>query len=224
MKTQPLQDFLNLLFPRLCVNCSRPLSSVEKHLCLHCAHDMPVIIDQQEVIEKLAGRIPFVSVVSLLKFKPKGMTQKLLHELKYRSNTEVGEYLGNLLATRFEEKLRSLNIDMVVPVPLHSSKRRKRGYNQSSFIARGIGDKLAIPVNEKVIKRLRNSSTQTRKSRQQRWLNVSEIFAVVKESDVEGKHVLIVDDVFTTGATLEACGQKIIEAGGRVSFATIASA
>ena len=224
MKMQPLQDFLNLLFPKICATCDRPLSSVEKHLCLHCHQELPYITDMEEQSAKLAGRVPFSGMISLLKFKPQGMVKKLLHEIKYKNNTDLAFHLGGMLGSKFKSELEALDLDFIVPVPLHISKLKKRGYNQSSEIGKGLSAELNIPLEENFLKRTGNSETQTKKSRQERWQNVSSIFESNSEISLEGKHYLILDDVFTTGATLEACGQEIIQRGGRVSFATVASA
>lgn len=224
MKMQPFKDFLNLLFPRVCVVCDRPLNRVEQHLCLHCEQELPLVLDHQEQQAKLAGRLPFEAIYSLLKFKPKGMVQKLLHEIKYHNNKELAEMLGRRLTHEYYDDLVQLNLDYIIPVPLHPSKLRKRGYNQSAYIASGISDKLGVPSHEGLVLRTRKSETQTLKTRSERWQNVSEIFALASSEKVDGLTVLIVDDVFTTGATLEACGQQFINGGATVAFATLASA
>jgi len=224
MKMQLFQDFLNLLFPRVCAACSRPLNRVEQQLCLHCEQELPLIIDHQEQQAKLAGRLPFKAIYSLLKFKPKGMVQKLLHEIKYQNNKELAEMMGRRLANEYFDDLVQLNLDLIIPVPLHPSKLRKRGYNQSTYISNGISEKLEIPSREGIIIRTQKSETQTRKTRSERWQNVSQIFTLADNAKVDGLKVLIVDDVFTTGATLEACGQQFVDGGATVAFATLASA
>ena len=171
---------------------------------------------------KFSGRIPVRFVMTLFKFVKSGKVQHLLHALKYKNQPEIGVQLGRVYGADLEEYKNQF--DVIVPVPLHPSKRRKRGYNQSEEFGKGLGEILEIPCTEKFLKRVKATATQTKKSKLNRWENVSEVFEVEQKEELKGKRVLLVDDVVTTGATLEACGQKLLEAGcGDVSIACIAA-
>lgn len=168
------------------------------------------------------GRLPLIGATSFLFFMKEGLVQNLMHELKYNGKKEVGLILGQLFGevlaeTEFNE------IDVVVPVPLHASRIKKRGYNQCDFIASGISMVLNKSNNNRIIKRLRANETQTKKGRYERWINVQELFRVVEPQFVRGKHILLIDDVVTTGATLEACADALLQVPDtKVSVATIA--
>ena len=161
---------------------------------------------------------------SYLKFYNAGVSQKLLHEIKYKGDKALGEYLGSVFIRHLSTEKAFKNIDVVVPIPLHKSKLLSRGYNQSYFLAKGMAQELKIKVDDETVIRAKKSETQTRKSRAQRWQNVSGIFQVTNDS-FKDKNVLLVDDVITTGATLEACGEAILDAGAKsLSLAALAAA
>ena len=174
--------------------------------------------------QKFSGRIPVKFVMTLFKFVKRGKVQHLLHALKYKNQPEIGVQLGRVYgADLLQEKYKD-QFDVIVPVPLHPSKRKKRGYNQSEEFGNGLSEMLEIPCTEKFLKRTKATTTQTRKTKLSRWENVSEVFEVCAREELKGKRVLLVDDVVTTGATLEACGQQLLDAGcGDVSIACIAA-
>lgn len=174
--------------------------------------------------EKFRGRLPVKFVMTFFKFVKQGKVQHLLHALKYKNQPEIGVQLGRVYATDLLEANYKGEFDVIVPVPLHASKKRKRGYNQSEEFGKGLSEILEIPCTEKFLSRIHATGSQTRKSKLNRWENVSEVFKVTSAEELRGKRVLLVDDVVTTGATLEACGIKLISAGcAEVSFACIAA-
>ncbi|HEY0740125.1 MAG TPA: phosphoribosyltransferase family protein [Chryseosolibacter sp.] len=223
-----LQDFIYLFFPNYCRGCEESLVKGERIICTRCMLDLPKsnyhLERDNPFYLKFSGRIPVKFVMTLFKFVKRGKVQHLLHALKYKNQPEIGVQLGrvygaDLIAGKYKDQF-----DVIVPVPLHPSKRKKRGYNQSEEFGKGLSEVLEIPCTEKFLKRIKATSTQTRKSKLSRWENVSEVFEVQQEEELKGKRVLLVDDVVTTGATLEACGQKLLKAGcGDVSIACIAA-
>lgn len=220
-----INDLFDLLFPRICAGCDQPLVIGEIHLCTICRHALPYHTEQEVLKNKFANRLQLERVYALLKFNSGGIVQRLLHEIKYRQNPDFGIFMGKLMAENFHDELTDTSIDLIVPVPLHRSKERVRGYNQSEKIALGIGEVLEVPVAEKVLIRTQKSETQTKKSRSERWQNVANIFAVKEVETLKNKHVLLVDDVITTGATAESCGQALLSAGiSKLSLAALADA
>lgn len=223
------KEFLNLLFPPLCVLCENALVKSETFVCTNCQAALPHIQLHEErsqlLYQKLSATLPLKEVLAYLLYQKSGSTQKLLHLLKYKNYPELGTLLGHHFGARLAKAGYSSSFDLLVPVPLHSRKFEQRGYNQSEMFAKGLSEALGIPVGTDVVIRTRESSTQTRKSRLERWLNVATIFKVVQEDQVKGKRILLTDDVITTGATLEACGEALIAAGcGEISVGAIAIA
>jgi ComF family protein len=173
---------------------------------------------------KFKGRIPAQHVMALFKFVKSSRVQKLLHRLKYQNQPEIGVTLGRLygqylLLADFEKEF-----DLIIPVPLHVMKKRKRGYNQSDEFGKGLSEVLGMPCSDKILQRKYETETQTRKTKLKRWINVSEVFEVTDPKQIKGLRILLVDDVVTTGATLEACGQVLLDAGCKeISIACIAA-
>jgi ComF family protein len=199
----------------------------EDILCTHCIFELPKTnyhkSDISPIKERLAGRMNLQHALAFLKFKKEGIVQHLLHELKYNNHPEVGVKLGKLYGKELKESDVS-DFDLIVPVPLHDARRRKRGYNQSAKFAEGLSQSLGVSWDESISMRTSSTATQTRKSRDERWKNVKDVFAIRHSDHIEGKRVLLVDDVITTGATLEACGQQLINYGCTLSIACIAEA
>jgi len=224
-----LQHLLHLLYPNLCLNCNKSLVQTERYLCLGCQINLPETNDhltKENSVEKtMWGRIPFQRAFSFLYFNQRGVTQKLLHELKYRGNEELANYLGELYALRIKQTALNHGIDAIVAIPLHPSKLKKRGYNQSYAFAEGIAKGLAIENLSSAVERRKATDTQTKKTRAERWKNVSSIFCVTNAAILNKKHILLVDDVITTGATIESCGLEIIKSVDcTLSIASIAFA
>jgi ComF family protein len=219
-----LHDFIDLVFPNCCPGCDQPLVSGEQHLCTSCEVDLPLYPANEDILQNFAGRLNLDEARAFLKFYHGGIAQNLLHHIKYKGDQELGEYLGRMFIQHLRKESAFNNVEVVVPVPLHKSKLRARGYNQSEVLAKGIADVLGITVDTSSVVRIKKSETQTRKDRAARWQNVSGIFTLTN-GNLQGKRVLLVDDVITTGATLEACGETILAAGASsLSVAALAAA
>lgn len=220
---------LNLFYPSLCASCREVLLKNERVVCVNCLIDMPRTLyyqDNENPVAKLFwGKLQLESAVSAFTFVKGGKIQHLMHELKYRSNTDVGELLGIELGKEILKIKEIAPVDCVIPVPLHKKKRIQRGYNQSDFIAEGTARVLECEVSYNLLKRKDFSESQTRKSKYERWENVGEVFSLTEKEKYKNKHILLVDDVVTTGATLEACCKKLEEIEGvKISIGTLASA
>lgn len=220
-------DFLSLFFPNYCLGCSRALVKGEDILCTFCIHDLPKTnhdFDGENPVKlRFEGRIPVARAMAYLQFRKTGIAQKLLHQLKYNQHPEVGVKIGALIGREIQSAAHS--IDLIIPVPLHAARLRQRGYNQSAMLAQGISETTGIPWEESISIRKSNTKTQTRMNRAQRWENVKSVFGVSDQQKIEGKNILLVDDVITTGATLEACGQHLLEANCKsLSIVCIAEA
>jgi len=219
-----LYDFIDLIFPNYCSGCGRPFVAGENNLCSICTIDLPVFQLDEQLLDHFSGRIEVQEARAFLKFYHGGITQKLLHSLKYNGNQELGEHLGNMFIKHLPEESIFTNIEVIVPVPLHKSKQWARGYNQSEVLAKGMAKGLGVSVDSASMVRLKKSETQTKKNRADRWHNVSGIFEIIGDN-LKDKHILLVDDVITTGATLEACGETILKAGAAsLSIGTLAAA
>ena len=213
-------DFIDLLFPTLCLGCSQSLSANEKVLCARCRISLPETgqhrdpYDQNHLLNKFAGKVPIRFVSSYVYFTKGGIVQKLIHGIKYKGQKEaakeIAAWYGHQL--KLESKLTD-EIDVVIGVPLHKSRLQQRGYNQADLIAEGLAEALDVPVRTDILIRSRFKESQTHKNRLERWENVSTVFAVVNQNEVKDKNVVIVDDVLTTGATIEACAVELIKAG-----------
>ncbi len=210
---QYLSAFLELIFPRLCLVCNRHLLKNEIEICNPCCHKLPKTNFVKNPKDNLAsqlfwGRINLENVIPIYYLKKEEALQELLYELKYRGNKEIGLELGRKAGQILkQEDLRSF--DFLIPVPLHYKKFLKRGYNQSMVIAKGIHEILPIPINEGILYRKHNTKTQTHKNRYERWKNVEEIFDVRNNFSLAGKSILLIDDVLTTGATIESCAKAL---------------
>jgi ComF family protein len=174
--------------------------------------------------QKFKGRLPVKHVMTLFKFVKESRVQQLLHALKYKHQPEIGEVLGRVYGQDLAEANFKNTFDLILPVPLHISRRRIRGYNQSEEFGKGLSQILDVPCHDTYLIREAKTETQTHKSKLNRWENVKSIFQVVQPGPIEEKRILLVDDVVTTGATLEACGQALIRAGCKeLSIACIAA-
>jgi ComF family protein len=222
-----IDDFLHVLFPELCFTCGEKLLTGEEHVCLTCYNDLPFTdyhsIDNNPVKRLFDGRLMLDRAGSLLLFDKGGKVQSLIHEMKYQGHGYLGAWFGRLYAERLKKDGIAERFDLVTCVPLHPKKEKQRGYNQSVFFAKGLSESLAIPFYSKMLVRNTYTSSQTRKGRMERWNNVEKVFEMKQVDLAKQKHVLLVDDVVTTGATLEACGQELLNNGAtQVSIATIA--
>ena len=182
--------------------------------------------DMENPVAKLFwGKIKLEMALSAFTFVKKGKVQRLMHELKYNGNTKVGEIMGIELGKEIDKVEITDKVDVVVPVPLHKKKLKQRGYNQSAFIAIGVAKVLTCEINTTLLKRVEPSESQTKISKYERWENVGSAFTLTDANQYKDKHILLVDDVVTTGATLEACCKKLKEIKGvKISVGTLASA
>jgi ComF family protein len=225
---EAFSDFASLFFPEYCLGCSGGLIKGEEILCTNCLVKLPrtgyIDIEENPIKEKFIGRLPIKNAWAFLRFRKEGIVQHLLHQLKYNDQPEIGIRLGKLFGKEMKDNGFS-QFDLIVPLPLHASRKKNRGYNQSEKFAEGLSASLEIPLNADCCVRLKNTQTQTRKNRSERWENVEFAFHVKQRSVIENKHILLVDDVMTTGATLEACGRQLMNSGCKeLSFACIAEA
>ncbi len=224
-----MENFLSLFFPNYCMGCGEPLTRGEELLCTFCLFHLPRTYFHQDPGNPAArifwGRVRLEMASSFVFFHKGGNVQELLHQLKYQGKKEIGRYLGELYAYELGDTKAFDDIDMIIPVPLHPKKQRKRGYNQSQCFAEGLAGIMKVPVESKCLFRKENSATQTKRSRYERWENVEDIFGLRDSGKIAGKHVLLVDDVITTGATIEACASILLNIEGtRVSAMSIACA
>lgn len=224
-----LNDLVSLLYPNLCMACSENLPSREEIICLRCQHKLPKtnfhLEKDNPFIERFWGRLSLENGASLYHFVKGGRVQELLHRLKYLGKHEIGLRLGQGYGHQLRESPFYKDIDLIVPVPLHPRKERLRGYNQSAMFAKGLAESMGKPWSKNALLRNTFTETQTHKSRVERLENVLEVFEVANTKALENKHILLVDDVMTTGATLEACGSKILAVPGtKLSMVTIAIA
>ena len=226
-----LADFAALFFPQACLACTEPLVAGEQHLCTTCRAELPYTDyhllppEQNPLSRRFWGKLPISHTISYLRFLRHGRVQQLLHQLKYQGQQQVGRALGQLYGAELLAAGFGPTFDLIVPVPLHPRKLARRGYNQADAFAEGLALALPCPRAAHALRRTEHTASQTRKSRAERWQNVSTVFEVAQPAEVAGRHVLLVDDVLTTGATLEACGAALLAAGASaVSIATIACA
>ena len=227
--TEVLRDFVSLIYPNYCAACEGPLVKGEKLICTRCMVQMPQTnyhLDPNNPLKnRLACRLNIRYAMALFKFSKSGRVQSLLHVLKYKNQPELGVMLGNLYGDRIACVKLDEAFEIIIPVALHTSRKRKRGYNQSAKFAEGLSEVLGIPFSDEIIERKVKTETQTRKTKLNRWKNVTEVFQVNNPELVQNKNILLVDDVVTTGATLEACGNCLLNAGcSSLSLACIAEA
>ncbi len=222
-----LKNIFDIFFPKICLACNDTLSSNEKVLCVNCRHDLPLTnfsFEPNNLVEKsFYGRYPIQNGTALFYFYKQGTVQKLIHHLKYKNQQQVGTFIGNWLSEEMLESKRFQNIDYIIPVPLHKNKLAKRGYNQVSTFGKSLSKKLNIPFKEDLLVRVSYTKTQTKKIRLDRWKNVQELFYVPNPNKTNHKHILLIDDVITTGATLEACCNAFKNSTGiKISIACMA--
>lgn len=224
-----LGSFLSLLFPRCCVVCGRPLAKGEECLCTMCNVELPRTdyhLRKDNPVEKLFwGKIPLERATSFYFYRKGSDFRQILHQLKYGGQKGIGAIMGRYMAAELQQSGFFEGVDVILPVPLHKKKQQIRGYNQSEWIARGITAVTGIPIDTEAVVRRKNTETQTRKSSLERWENVEGIFELHHAETLVGKHILIVDDVLTTGATTVECASCLTGIEGiRISVLTLAVA
>jgi ComF family protein len=216
------------MYPRSCPGCGAALLRNEPAICISCEIDLPLnpFFSQQnnEIAQVFSGRLPIQTANALLYFNKSGITQGLIHAIKYQDNEALGEYLGKMLGKKLKALL-AIPVDLILPVPLHPDKEKLRGYNQCHSIARGLQNELGIEIDTTSVNRIKSNASQTRLNRAKRWDNVDGIFSLSSAHSLKGKHVLLVDDTLTTGATLESCGNTVLQAQDvKLSIVTLAYA
>ena len=224
---QLFKDIFDLFFPEVCLACKNQLHSNESSICTFCRHDFPQTdftnVSNNQLEKLFHGRSPIKEATALFYFQKKGKVQELIHQLKYRNHQEIGELLGFWLGEDIESSKRFKSIDYIVPVPIHPKKRRKRGYNQLTKFGEALAQTLSKNLIEDNLIKVDSTETQTKKGRMERWLNVQNHFELVDPSFFENRHVLLIDDVITTGATLEACSNQFLQCkNATVSIAVMA--
>lgn len=224
-----INDFLSLIYPRHCEACSRNLYRHERYLCTHCRITLPRSnyhkLAASPLYMTFAGRVPLIMACSYLLYEKSGKVQKLLHAIKYQDQRELAVHLGKLYAEDLASAKTFSAVDLIIPVPLHHTKFKSRGFNQSEQFALGLASGLNKDISTHYLKRVKETSTQTRKKKYERWENVEGIFEVQESQALYGKHVLLVDDVITTGATIEASWQAMRKVEDiKISVASIAFA
>ena len=219
-----ISDLLDFIFPRHCIVCGEILSSGEKDICVNCLVSLPLIDEQRRAeIEKVFwGIVQVERAVSYIYYRKGSPYNRLLYYLKYKERPEVGVRLAVAAAKELAPTGFFDGVELIVPLPLSRKKLRRRGYNQCDYIARGISEVAGVPVVKDCVQRTVANETQTHKNRDERWRNVQGIFAVTNVEALRGRHVLLVDDVLTTGATLASCAATLVAAGCRVSLFTLA--
>jgi ComF family protein len=224
-----LDDFISLLFPRLCYACGDHLLRNEKLICTECYVMIPRTnyhLEKNNPVEQLFwGRCLIAKAAAFSFYNRDSRIRKLMHNLKYNGIREIGYELGKLYGLSLTRSDFLEGIDMIIPVPLHPSKKRMRGFNQSELISEGLSEATGLPLGRTLLVRNSKTETQTRRSRYDRWVNVEGVFTVTAEADIKGKHLLLVDDVITTGSTIESCANELLKIENvRVSVASLAVA
>lgn len=224
-----IDSFIHLFFPQSCIVCDGPLSSSEKYICIKCLSSIPRTnfhLHRHNNAEKYFwGQIPIERATSFLYYSKGSDFKEIFYYLKYRNNKEIGEFMGRITALEIQNSGFFSDIDIIIPIPLHKRKKKERGYNQSEWIAKGISKITGIPINTTLLCRKIHNPTQTRKNAYERWENVQEIFSVSGNENINGKHILLVDDVLTTGATLLSASQTLTKVYNiKISIFTLAIA
>jgi ComF family protein len=224
-----LRDFISLFYPEVCLICGEGLNSKEEFVCTMCMYKLPKTNYHTNADNPLAkvfwGRVEVNAVAAYCHYQKGNTVQDLVHELKYNGKKQLGTYLGKWYGNDLKESPLFNKVDAIVYIPLHPTKLKKRGYNQSALFAEGLAQSMGVPLLHGALSRVKNTDTQTRKSRIERWANVEGIFKVDKPEELINKHVLLVDDIITTGATIEACAVELLKANpASISIASIGCA
>lgn len=219
------ESLLHLFFPHICAGCGNDILSPSTAVCMRCLNTMPETrfeLHTNNPVEKIFwGRLPIESATAQFYFTKESLMQRLMHQFKYKGNKELGLQLGSIMGEQLADSGR-FDVDALVPLPLFPGKEKRRGFNQAAVLCEGIARKMQLPVLDNVVSRPQHTDTQTKKGRIERWKNIEGKFIITNPSAVHNKHVLLIDDVITTGATLEACGSEIVkEENVKLSIATL---
>ncbi|HKO82464.1 MAG TPA: phosphoribosyltransferase family protein [Chitinophagaceae bacterium] len=212
--TEIKDSILHVLFPHVCCGCGNDIINKESVLCMRCVEAMPEtnfeIHANNPVEKKFWGRLTCKQATAQYYFTRESMIQRLMHQFKYKGNRELGIQLGKMMGERLKNSTR-FAIDALIPLPLFPAKEKKRGYNQATVLCEGMAETLQVPVWKDVVIRSQHTDTQTKKGRIERWQNMEGKFELVNPDIINNKHIMLVDDVITTGATLEACGTELLK-------------
>ena len=213
-----VSDFLHLIYPHNCEGCGSDILNADSFLCAKCLHELPetgfIGIAGNPLEKKFYGRIKVQHAGAGFYFSKDGLLQHLITQVKYKSNKEMGFYLGKLLGYQLLDCKRFDDVDILIPLPLNSKKEHKRGYNQSALICEGIASVWKRPIVVDAVGRIVNTATQTNKNRSDRWDNVDGAFAVIDADWLKEKHIALIDDIINTGASIEACGGEMLKVDG----------
>jgi ComF family protein len=221
------KDILSLFYPDICISCDKNLSYNEETLCVSCLHDLPFTHfsshSNNPVKKSFSGRIKIQEATALFLFKKGGKSQHIIHKLKYKRKEHIGKFLGELLAYDLQTSGKFTSIDYIIPVPIHQKKEKLRGYNQLSLFGKTLSTIFEIPFYENILIKRTSSETQTKKQRYDRWESASESFLLTNIELLKEKHILLIDDIITTGATMEACCYELLKAKNlKISIASMA--
>jgi ComF family protein len=224
-----VKNLLNLFFPEVCEACNNVLTDNELVVCINCRHQLPVTnfhFDNSETVKKIVyGRVRLKNATALLHFSKKGIVQQLLHNLKYRGHEQISGFFGEWLGAELSTVKAFETIDVVIPVPLYKTKLRKRGYNQVAKFGIEIAKALNADYNDTVLVKTKETTTQVFKGRLTRWNDDGALFNITEDESLKGKHILLVDDIITTGSTVEACATVLLKIDNiKLSLATMAIA
>lgn len=224
-----VKNLLNIFFPEICYACSDVLSDNEDEFCTSCRHQLPVTdfhLQKDNLVEKVFfGRVKLEAATALFRFHKKGVVQNLIHNLKYKGRRKIGSTLGKWLGQSLSVEDRFKSVQVVIPVPIHAKKLKERGFNQVAPFAKEIARKLNIRYSDDILVKTTSTTSQVFKKRFARWQDSDSVFSLQNSHEIEGKHILLVDDIVTTGATIEACAQVLQQADKvKISVATMAIA
>ena len=221
------KDFISLIFPDLCLGCDIDLKNGEQFFCIKCRLSLPKTDfhnqPQNVLVNRFAGKVNIEDAYAYLYFRKGSIVQHIMYNIKYKGKKEAAAFLGELYGNDIIEKQSDL--DLILPVPLHKTRERRRGFNQSTWFAIGLSKTLNVELCQTALKRVKAKESQTKKNRMERWENVKDVYKITNSSLVEGKRILLVDDVITTGATCEVCAKLLLDNGAaKVEVAAIACA
>lgn len=217
-----------MLFPNLCICCDGYISHQENQVCDLCMYTLPKYEENEfkdnSLARKFWGRVSLENVAAQYKLTGSSAVKSIIHQIKYRGNTDLGIAMGEVLGATLMKSTLFTDVNLLLPVPLHPKKERLRGYNQCDLLLTGLGAVMNIPIVKNKLIRKKHNSTQTKKNRYERYINSKEVFCITDIEALQNKHVLIVDDVITTGATIEACASVLLDVDGlKLSVATLAT-
>ena len=217
-----------MLFPNLCICCDGYVSHQENQVCDLCMYTLPKYEENEfkdnSLARKFWGRVSLENVAAQYKLTGSSAVKSIIHQIKYRGNTDLGIAMGEVLGATLMKSTLFTDVNLLLPVPLHPKKERLRGYNQCDLLLTGLGAVMNIPIVKNKLIRKKHNSTQTKKNRYERYINSKEVFYITDIKALQNKHVLIVDDVITTGATIEACASVLLDVDGlKLSVATLAT-